>query len=45
LETSLEAGVFRYIKHLWATRDDLEVLHPWLEEAYFDLREKCGDDK
>ncbi|MDF2959712.1 MAG: hypothetical protein K0S39_1447 [Paenibacillus sp.] len=37
LEISLEHGVFVYIDHLWAHREHLRVVHPWLADAHADL--------
>ncbi|MDH2888297.1 bis(5'-nucleosyl)-tetraphosphatase (symmetrical) YqeK [Bacillus cytotoxicus] len=39
LEISLEQAAFAYISYLWERKDTLKVLHPWLEEAYWDLIE------
>jgi predicted HD superfamily hydrolase involved in NAD metabolism len=38
LNTSLEHGSFAYIKYLWDQRNSLKVVHPWLEDAYFELK-------
>lgn len=38
LNISLEHGAFAYIKFMWDQRDSLKVVHPWLEEAYFELK-------
>lgn len=40
LDTSLERGAFVYIHYLWKQRDRLKVIHPWLIEAYEDLKAK-----
>ena len=37
LEKSLEK-TFVYISYLWERKDTLKVIHPWLEEAYWDLK-------
>ena len=29
---------FVYISYLWERKDTLKVIHPWLEEAYWDLK-------
>ncbi|HDX9579613.1 TPA: HD domain-containing protein [Bacillus pseudomycoides] len=42
LEQSLEHACFAYISYLWERRQDLKVVHPWLQDAYFDLKEKLG---
>jgi len=39
LEKSLEHAAFIYISYLWDRKDTLKVLHPWLEEAYWQLKE------
>ncbi|MGG0256979.1 bis(5'-nucleosyl)-tetraphosphatase (symmetrical) YqeK [Bacillus toyonensis] len=39
LEKSLEHAVFVYISYLWERKDTLKVIHPWLEEAYWYLKE------
>ncbi|MBS9803436.1 bis(5'-nucleosyl)-tetraphosphatase (symmetrical) YqeK [Bacillus toyonensis] len=38
LELSLEDAAFVYISYLWERKDTLKVIHPWLEEAYWDLK-------
>jgi predicted HD superfamily hydrolase involved in NAD metabolism len=40
LNLSLEHGVFAYINYLWENKANLKVLHPWLEAAYWDLKQK-----
>ncbi|MFI8709290.1 bis(5'-nucleosyl)-tetraphosphatase (symmetrical) YqeK [Bacillus sp. NPDC077411] len=40
LEQSLEHACFAYISYLWERRENLKVIHPWLEDAYFDLKVK-----
>lgn len=42
LEKSLEHAAFVYISYLWERRETLKVLHPWLEEAYWDLKYKIN---
>ncbi|EJS67985.1 hypothetical protein ICW_03219 [Bacillus wiedmannii] len=39
LEKSLEHAAFAYISYLWDRKDTLKVIHPWLEEAYWQLKE------
>ncbi|PQZ53251.1 HAD family hydrolase [Bacillus sp. MYb209] len=39
LEKSLEHAAFVYISYLWERKDTLKVIHPWLEEAYWHLKE------
>ncbi|MDR2993835.1 bis(5'-nucleosyl)-tetraphosphatase (symmetrical) YqeK [Bacillus cereus] len=39
LELSLEDAAFVYISYLWERKDTLKVIHPWLEEAYWYLKE------
>ena len=41
LEKSLQHGAFYYLNHLYENRDKINVLHPWVLEAYRDLKEKC----
>ena len=38
LEKSLEHAAFAYISYLWDRKDKLKVLHPWLEESYWQLK-------
>lgn len=38
LENSLEHAAFSYIDYLWKHKETLKVLHPWLEEAYYKLK-------
>jgi len=40
LKKSLELGAFTFVKYQWDNRANLMVIHPWLEEAYKDLKEK-----
>jgi HD superfamily phosphohydrolase YqeK len=37
LEQSLEHAALYYLRYLWARRSSLQVVHPWLVEAYHDL--------
>ncbi|PGD10349.1 bis(5'-nucleosyl)-tetraphosphatase (symmetrical) YqeK [Bacillus toyonensis] len=39
LEKSLEHAAFVYISYLWERKDTLKVIHPWLEEACWYLKE------
>lgn len=39
LEKSLEHAAFVYISYLWDRKKTLKVVHPWLEEAYWQLKE------
>ena len=39
IEKSLEHAAFAYISYLWDRKDTLKVLHPWLEDAYWQLKE------
>ncbi|HDR3858072.1 TPA: HAD family hydrolase, partial [Bacillus anthracis] len=34
-----EHAAFAYISYLWDRKDTLKVLHPWLEDAYWQLKE------
>ncbi|MFC6333124.1 bis(5'-nucleosyl)-tetraphosphatase (symmetrical) YqeK [Paenibacillus septentrionalis] len=40
LEESLTHGVFAYINFLWERKDTLKVIHPWLRDAYEELKDK-----
>jgi len=40
LKKSLELGVFAFIKYQLDNRENLKIIHPWLEAAYEDLRGK-----
>ena len=42
LEETLDEAVFCYLDYLWKQRDTLPVLHPWLEEAYYQLLSVVG---
>ncbi|MRC97965.1 hypothetical protein BK721_08245 [Bacillus thuringiensis serovar nigeriensis] len=33
-----EKVAFVYISYLWERKDTFKVIHPWLEEAYWDLK-------
>ncbi|OSX89232.1 hypothetical protein BTJ44_04916 [Bacillus mycoides] len=39
MEKSLEHAAFVYISYLWERKYTLKVIHPWLEEAYWYLKE------
>ncbi|NBI27488.1 hypothetical protein ERL59_00705 [Chengkuizengella sp. YPA3-1-1] len=39
MEKSLEHDAFSYITYLWDQRNSLKVVHPWLADAYFELKE------
>jgi predicted HD superfamily hydrolase involved in NAD metabolism len=39
LENSLDGGVFVYLDYLWQQRASLRVVHPWLAEAYREMKE------
>ncbi|TBL80036.1 HD domain-containing protein [Paenibacillus thalictri] len=43
LDISLEHGAFSYLEYMWEQRDRLKVVHPWLKEAYFELKRKIQD--
>lgn len=34
LDKSLEHAAFAYLSYMWAQKDQLQVLHPWLKDAY-----------
>ncbi len=38
IKKGLEKAAFVYISYLWERKDTLKVIHPWLEEAYWDLK-------
>lgn len=39
IEKSLEHAAFAYISFLWARKETLKVIHPWLKDAYWQLKE------
>ena len=39
LEKSLEHAAFAYISFLWERKETLKVIHPWLKDAYWQLKE------
>ena len=40
LQQSITHGAFAYINYLWERKETLKVVHPWLSEAYEDLKGK-----
>jgi len=42
LNISLEHGAYAYIKYLMDNKSNLKVIHPWLKNAYDDLRFKLN---
>ncbi|OPA73810.1 HAD family hydrolase [Paenibacillus selenitireducens] len=42
INKSLVRGAFAYINYLWERKDTLKVVHPWLSEAYIDLKDKVS---
>lgn len=40
LQESLKHGAFAYINYLWERKESLKVVHPWLREAYEELKGK-----
>ena len=38
LQRSLKHGAFAYIHYLWERKETLKVIHPWLKEAYDELK-------
>ncbi|MCM3273496.1 bis(5'-nucleosyl)-tetraphosphatase (symmetrical) YqeK [Paenibacillus elgii] len=40
LNRSLIHGAFAYINYLWERKQTLKVVHPWLKEAYEELRHR-----
>nr|WP_018922681.1 HD domain-containing protein [Salsuginibacillus kocurii] len=39
LEVSLEHAAFAYISYLWERKETLKVVHPWLRDAYNELKQ------
>jgi len=39
LDHSLNHAAFEYINFLWKQRESLRVIHPWLRDAYYYLKE------
>lgn len=39
LDHSLNHAAFEYINFLWMQRDNLRVIHPWLRDAYYELKD------
>lgn len=39
LDHSLNDAAFEYIDFLWKQRDNLGVIHPWLRDAYYELKD------
>lgn len=39
LDQSLNHAAFEYINFLWTQRENLKVIHPWLKDAYYELKE------
>ncbi|GAA3409125.1 bis(5'-nucleosyl)-tetraphosphatase (symmetrical) YqeK [Paenibacillus hodogayensis] len=39
LDQSLNHAAFAYIHYLWEQRDNLRVVHPWLRDAYYELKD------
>ncbi|HFK1449889.1 MULTISPECIES: bis(5'-nucleosyl)-tetraphosphatase (symmetrical) YqeK [Bacillus cereus group] len=39
IEKSLEHAAFAYISFLWERKETLKVIHPWLKDAYRQLKE------
>lgn len=44
LEHSLRHAAFTYINYLWERKDSLKVIHPWLRDAYEELKENTSVD-
>ncbi|QTH43875.1 HD domain-containing protein [Cohnella sp. LGH] len=40
LQKSITHGAFAYINFLWERKETLKVIHPWLKEAYEELKDK-----
>ncbi|GAB6931201.1 bis(5'-nucleosyl)-tetraphosphatase (symmetrical) YqeK [Paenibacillus sp. JCM 10914] len=45
LHKSLEHAAFAYLQYLWDRRDSLRVIHPWLADAYYDLKDMLSRDE
>ncbi|RXZ78862.1 HD domain-containing protein [Paenibacillaceae bacterium] len=43
LDKSLEHGSFAYINYLWIQKEKLKVVHPWLADAYNELKPLVGE--
>lgn len=39
LDHSLNDAAFEYIDFLWKQRENLRVIHPWLRDAYYELKD------
>ncbi|MFB4320869.1 HD domain-containing protein [Priestia sp. BR_2] len=39
LDHSLNDAAFEYIDFLWKQRDNLRVIHPWLRDAYYEVKD------
>ncbi|GIO96659.1 haloacid dehalogenase [Paenibacillus lautus] len=42
LQISLDHAAFEYIQYLWNRRELLKVIHPWLRDAYDELRDSLN---
>lgn len=42
LQISLDHAAFEYIQYLWNRRELLKVVHPWLRDAYDELRDSLS---
>jgi predicted HD superfamily hydrolase involved in NAD metabolism len=42
LQISLDHASFEYIQYLWKRRESLKVVHPWLRDAYDELRDSLN---
>jgi HD superfamily phosphohydrolase YqeK len=42
LTRSLDEAVFRYLDYLWQRREALLAVHPWLADAYRELKPSMG---
>ncbi|WP_152394898.1 bis(5'-nucleosyl)-tetraphosphatase (symmetrical) YqeK [Paenibacillus guangzhouensis] len=38
LDKSLDHATYEYINYLWRQKEKLRVVHPWLRDAYYELR-------
>lgn len=41
LEISLQYGAYAYLRHVFKHKEVLQVIHPWMLAAYYDLRDRC----
>lgn len=44
LRVSLDQSVFTFLAYVWARRDQLRVIHPWLRDAYMYFAASMGGE-